>query len=185
MHITYTLRSCCEKNIQIQEVFKGQQSYLSNMPTPAGSWQQEKTGSDSPERSYSSKQLADPRLQHVGVSRRYRHLFIAPDPPHLLPAGKDDPCPMHKYSLPSGAAEPTVLCTNMPSRLGVCSRYALVSVFWYRLRERVDINTSPSLEKGVGVSFPLALNTKSNCGKWKEARNQQFYLRDQICYWAE
>lgn len=91
-----------------------------------------KTGSDFPETSYSLKQLADPRLQQAGVSRGDRHLFAAPEPPHLLPAGKDDPCPMHKYSLPPGAAESTDLCTKMPSLLGVCSCYALVSVLWCR-----------------------------------------------------
>jgi len=31
---------------------------------PAGSWWQEKNGSDFPERSYSLEQLVDPRLQH-------------------------------------------------------------------------------------------------------------------------
>lgn len=50
VHSTYTLRPCCDKSTQIQEVFKGQESYLSNMPIRAGSWQQEKTASDFSER---------------------------------------------------------------------------------------------------------------------------------------
>lgn len=98
---------------------RGSKAILATCPLVQEAGSKKKTGSDFPEGSYSLEQLAGPRVQHAGVSRTDRHLFTAPNPPHLLPAGKDDPHPMHKYSLPSGAAEPTDLCTTMISVRGL------------------------------------------------------------------
>lgn len=190
VHSTYTLKPCCEKNIQFKRSSRGNKAILATCLLLQEADSKKKL-SVTFQRGATPWNSSQTHSSIVLVSAEGKDASCS-WPPNSPAATSNTPLlgghvSHSQIHLPWASAELTVPCTKRLSLLVVVSHYSLVSEPWQRSSRTWSghHNCSFTRERGGGVSCPFALQTQSNCGKLHEVTSQQFQPRDQICYWAE